>query len=87
MADTMDMRIPLGQGNAIKEVHKAKQQDLDLKRRAAARRRKQKEKGKKEPPEKFTNSKASQDQHRDSKQMGGEDKDSKARGSLLDVVI
>ncbi|NVM21140.1 MAG: hypothetical protein HWN68_05110 [Desulfobacterales bacterium] len=84
MADTMDMKIPLAQGTAIKQVHKPKQQNPERERLSAARRRKQK---KKKPSDKFADSKGNEAQHRDSKGRSGQDKDSKTRGALLDVII
>ena len=81
MAGTGDINIPTGQGHAIPQVGRSRQQTLEQRRLAAARKRKDKKK--KNPPDKFTDSKATGSEQTDS----GQGKDSKARGGLFDVVI
>lgn len=87
MATTMDMDIPPGQGDAIKGVQNVKEHTFKQDRHAAARRRKEKERKKKKPPEESTDSRGREDHPRDSREVNAEDKGSKVRGALLDVII
>ena len=87
MAGTTDMNIPLGQGEAIRQVHRGTQQTLGQRRLAAARKRKDKKKKKKRPPDKFAGSKESGNQPADSGQASKQGKDSKSRGTMLHVIV
>ena len=87
MASATDINIPAGQGNAIREVHRAKQQAFDLKRRAAARKRKGKKKKKEESPQRFIQARGGREKSTNSEEAGQHGTSSKRRGTLLDVVI
>jgi hypothetical protein len=87
MTGATDMSNPVGQGNAIRGVHRAKQQTFDHKQRAAGRKRKDKKKKKEESPKKLAHARGSKDKRADSEQQGKEGKHLKPRGTLLDLVI
>jgi hypothetical protein len=87
MAGTTDMSIPVGPGNAIRGVHRAKGQTFDHKQRAAGKKRKDKKKKKEESPKKLAHARGGINKRADSAQQGKEGKHSKPRGTLLDVVI
>ncbi len=82
MADTTDINIRLGQGNAIKQITRANQQPLQKRRLAAAKKRKDKGKKKSASHDKSASTKGSKDQRGDS---GHPNK--KGKGTRLDVII
>ena len=88
MSSSVDIKLTLGQRNAIKEVHSVKHQTFELNRLPAARNRK--EKGKREGRVRGDGTKGgpgSEEQHSNSGNKSKKEKDSEVRGSLLDVII
>ena len=56
MSSTSDMNIVLGQGNAIKEVHNLKKQNLELNQQIVAQETEEKKKEEKSKVQEFENS-------------------------------
>ena len=83
MAGMVDIDVAPGQAHAIKQVGNVKHQTFRRKRPPAPRDRK--EKGKKDDGTK--GGPGSEEQHSDSGNKSKKKKDSKVRGSLVDVVI
>jgi hypothetical protein len=86
MADMMDINIPLGQGTGIREIDRAKQQTLKLKRRPPQRRPKEKEEKKRKPADRSDDDLGNEEQPTDV-DKNKVDKVSQPRGSILDVTI
>jgi hypothetical protein len=86
MAETMDLNIPLGQGTAIREIDRTKQQTLRHKRPPPRRRPKEKEEKKRESSDRFAEPQGSEDRLTDADQ-NKPDKALQPRGSILDVTI
>ena len=86
MADIMDMNIPLGQGTGIREIDRARQQTLSLKRPPPRRRPKDKEEKKRKSPHRSADTQGSEDRQTDAEKNKA-DQASQPRGSILDVTI
>ena len=99
MSSRVDIKVVPGQGNAIKEIHRAKRQTFERRRLKAARDRNEKEKRKEAGPQRFASSDKGQvrgdgtkggpggeEQHPDSGYKTKK-KDSEVQGSLVDVIV
>lgn len=87
MAGKMDMNLPLGQGGAIREIQKVRQQSFELKKPSPARRRRERKKQRK-PLHKFEKPNMGEHRHKGAGEKTGRNKESsKIPGSLLDVVV
>ena len=83
MPNSVDVKVAPEQGHAIKEVHNVKHQTFKRKRFPAARDRKEKEK----KDDGIKGGPGSKKQHADSGKKSKKERDSKVRGSLVDVII
>lgn len=83
MSSRVDMKVAPEQGHAIKEVHNVKHQTFKRKRFPAARDRKEKEK----KDDGIKGGPGSKKQHADSGKKSEKERDSKVRGSRVDVTI
>ena len=86
MAGNMDMKLPLGQGSAIREIQKVRQQSFERNKPSPARRRRERKKQKR-PPHKFDSSSVDEHRHEVTGAKTRRNKDSKVPGSLLDIVV
>lgn len=86
MADIMDMNIPLGQGTGIREIDRAGQQTLSLKRPPPRRRPKEKKEKKRKSPRRSADTQESEERQTESEKNEA-DQASQPRGSILDVTI
>ena len=86
MAGDMDMNLPLGQGSAIREIQKVRQQSFERNKPSPARRRRERKKQKR-PPDKFDSSNVDEHRHEGAGEKTRRKEDSKVPGSLLDIVV
>jgi hypothetical protein len=86
MAGNMDMKLPLGQGSAIREIQKVRQQSFERNKPSPARRRRERKKQER-PPHKFDSSSVDEHRQEGTGKKTKRNKDSKAPGSLLDIVV
>ena len=103
MASTTDMNIVLGQGNAIKEVHNVRKQSLELNQQFVAQQTEEKKKEDRvtvqtfESPQKIGIEEEEQEDKRNKKNFGDDQRDSKEKqsnqesdqpeGSLIDIKV
>ena len=103
MASTTDMNIVIGQGNAIKEVHNVRKQSLELNQQFVAQQTEQKKKEDRvtvqefESPQRIGIEEEEQEDKRDKKNFGDDQRDSKEKqsgeesdqpeGSLIDIKV
>ncbi|UCH07421.1 MAG: hypothetical protein JSV55_15355 [Deltaproteobacteria bacterium] len=103
MASTTDMNIVIGQGNAIKEVHNVRKQSLELNQQFVAQQTEQKKKEDRvtvqefEGPQRIGIEEEEQEDKRDKKNFGDDQRDSKEKqsgeesdqpgGSLIDIKV
>jgi len=103
MASTTDMNIVIGQGNAIKEVHNVRKQSLELNQQFVAQQTEQKKKEDRvtvqefESPQKIGIEEEEQEDKRNKKNFGDDQRDSKEKqsnqesdqpeGSLIDIKV
>ena len=94
MSRPVDIKLALGQGNAIRGVHNVKPQTFEQKKRAAARDRKQRKKKKgtgSQKPASFDKGGVRDDGTKGAgsreQGAGSKENDSEVRGSLVDVII
>jgi hypothetical protein len=103
MATTTDMNIVIGQGNAIKEVHNVRKQSLELNQQFVAQQTEQKKKEDRvkvqefESPQRIGIEEEAQEEKRDKKNFGDDQRDSKEKqsgeesdqpeGSLIDIKV
>jgi sRNA-binding protein len=100
MATTMDMNIVLGQGNAIKEVHNARRQVLELNQQFVAQQTEEKKKEDKAKVQGFKTENRievkgdeekkkndSEDNEKDLKKGKTEEESDLSEGSIIDIKI
>jgi hypothetical protein len=98
MSSRADIKLAPARGHAIKEVHNVKHQTFKRKRSPAARDRKEKEKEKgtqksggsgrgRVRDDGIKGGPGTKKQHADSGKRSKKERDSKVRGSLVDVII
>ena len=103
MASTTDMNIVIGQGNAVKEVHNVRKQNLELNQQYVAQQTEQKKKEDRvtvqefESPQRIGIEEEEQEDKRDKKNFGDDQRESKQKqpgeesdqpeGSLIDIKV
>ena len=103
MASTTDMNIVIGQGNAVKEVHNVRKQNLEVNQQYVAQQTEQKKKEDRvtvqefESPQRIGIEEEEQEDKRDKKNFGDDQRDSKEKqsgeesdqpeGSLIDIKV
>jgi hypothetical protein len=103
MASTTDMNIVIGQGNAVKEVHNVRKQNLELNQQFVAQQTEQKKKEDRvtvqefESPQKVVieqeekedkrNKKSFREDQKDSKEKQSSEESDQSEGSLIDIKV
>ena len=103
MASTTDMNIVIGQGNAVKEVHNVRKQNLELNQQFVAQQTEQKKREDRvtvqesESPQRIRIEEEEKEDKRNKKNFREEQKDSKEKqsseeldqseGSLIDIKV
>lgn len=103
MASTTDMNIVIGQGNAVKEVHNVRKQNLELNQQFVAQQTEQKKKEDRvtvqefESPQRIAieeeekedkrNKKSFREDQKDSKEKQSREESDQSEGSLIDIKV
>ncbi|HUT71835.1 MAG TPA: hypothetical protein VMW89_14270 [Desulfatiglandales bacterium] len=103
MASTTDMNIVIGQGNAVKEVHNVRKQNLELNQQFVAQQTEQKKKEdrvtvqefespqrtgiEEEEKEDKRNKKSFREDQKDSKEKQSSEESDQSEGSLIDIKV
>ena len=103
MASATDMNIVIGQGNAVKEVHNVRKQNLELNQQYVAQQTEQKKKEdrvtvqefespqririEEEEKEDKRNKKSLREEQKDSKEKRSSEESDQAEGSLIDIKV
>jgi hypothetical protein len=103
MASTTDMNIVIGQGNAVKEVHNVRKQNLELNQQFVAQQTEQKKKEDRvtvqefESPQRIAieeeekedkrNKKSFREDQKDSKEKQSSEESDQSEGSLIDIKV
>jgi len=103
MASTTDMNIVIGQGNAVKEVHNVRKQNLELNQQFVAQQTEQKKKEdrvtvqefespqrigiEEEEKEDKRNKKGFREDQKDSKEKQSSEESDQSEGSLIDIKV
>jgi len=101
MATTTDMNIVLGQGNAVKEVHNVRKQNLELNQQFVAQQTEEKKREDRVKVQEFETAKrVAIEEHEEEKNKGGSEQDRKrskkeqseeasnpSEGNLIDIRV